>query len=95
MISNSVDKSKISQTAINNLLFNQNNNEEYSFQYYNTLGQNLANLKEQNKQIKHDQNQNKKKQLDDVESVLEIVDEAYKDIHQLIDTVDNPRPQKI
>ena len=95
MISNSVDKSKISQTAINNLLFNQNNNEEYSFQYYNTLGQNLANLKEQNKQIKHDQNENKKKQFDDVESVLEIVDEAYKDIHQLIDTVDNPRPQKI
>lgn len=95
MISNSVDKSKISQTAINNLLFNQNNNEEYSFQYYNTLGQNLANLKEQNKQIKHDQNENKRKQLDDVESVLEIVDEAYKDIHQLIDTVDNPRPQKI
>ena len=95
MISNSVDKSKISQTAINNLLFNQNNNEEYSFQYYNTLGQNLANLKEQNKQIKHDQNENKRKQFDDVESVLEIVDEAYKDIHQLIDTVDNPRPQKI
>jgi len=45
--------------------------------------------------MKHDQNENKRKQFDDVESVLEIVDEAYKDIHQLIDTVDNPRPQKI
>jgi archaellum component FlaC len=42
--------------------------------------------------LRNDQNENKKKQIDDVESVLEIVDEAYKDIHELIGTVDNPKP---
>lgn len=48
MLSQSMDKNKKSKTAINNLLFNQVNNEEYSFQYYNTLGQNIVNQKEQN-----------------------------------------------